>query len=156
MEYQVSPAGARLYKHHLTIDTLSGEVVIRESTLNCYLRFLKSWEIAASVSVENRTATLASLWLGNATFRSHMTEALSAVGIDDPGILTVGQLNDLLLVSKIGEDTRPLLFQLNADSPDPKRLGNLQEATTQTVKIPQKLTWLQRFKSHFAKSPVLS
>jgi hypothetical protein len=146
--FKTTDSGIQLHPHHIFIPGASklgmAPITIREQTLARYAEFLTQWEIAAAQSVNNPTGSFASLWVHDAPFRSAMTAALAAVGVDEPEKLRVGHLSELLLSASLEGDSRPLIFQLHSDSPDPKVLGAMVE-TTQQTKTPPPSTFWTRF-----------
>ena len=92
--------------------------IIREQPLNNYQNFYQCWQ-EAMLLLGNDTNSLTHALLHNRGFKDKLWEALSYVGVDDPGSLKLAQLTELVVACDTGEDGARygLLFSLHQDFP---------------------------------------
>lgn len=144
--------GIQIHTGHLYVpgDTKLGikALTIREHCLNDYAEFVRLWSVGASRSVDHPQGTLTSLWVLDPVFREQMTLALGALGVTDPGSLKVTHLMEMLLMATVegSTDTRPAIFRLHEDAPDPKLLGGTDpRRRPESQKSRGPFTWSPKF-----------
>lgn len=122
-----STHGIEIHTSHLVIPGSrvgTPTITIREQPLATYATFVTAWKLAMAQATKAPTATLPQLWVKDAVFRGHLSEALEAVGVREPATsLLPNHLIELVLTASAGDDdTRGLIFRLHSDRPDPDPL----------------------------------
>jgi len=115
---------------HLLITNQQGQVIhLREQPLNTFEEFYQLWNLAMAVA---GTETFINSWVYNQEFRQTIERACHVIGLEEPGLLLIRQLEALLLTYEWpkGGGAAGLLFKMHCTYP---KLPSQSQAPVKTL-----------------------